>query len=85
MEKVQDWSKQSDFNELTCLYKDRNYPKKYMFKGSLSLYRSINGGYITPEEAEEQQKEFKPNINEIIVGSKKLEDQISAIKNIKTL
>ena len=56
-----------------------------MFKGSLSFYRSINGGYITPEEAEEQQKEFKPNINEIIVGSKKLEDQISVIKNIKTL
>ena len=56
-----------------------------MFKGSLSFYRSINGGYITAEEAEEQQKEFKPNINEIIVGSKKLEDQISAIKNIKTL
>ena len=36
--------------------------------------------YITLEKAEEKQKEFTSNINEIIVGSKKPENKKSTIK-----
>ena len=55
-----------------------------IFKGLLSFDRNIKHGYITLQKAEEQQKELKSNINEIIVGSKKSEDQNSTIKNIRT-
>ena len=54
-------------------------------KGRLGFFKGTKEGYITPEKAEEEQKEFKSEINEIVIGSKKSEDQISAISNIKTL
>ena len=54
-------------------------------KGRLGFFKDTKEGYITPEKAEEEQKEFKSEINEIVIGSKISEDQISAISNIKTL
>ena len=45
----------------------------------------IKKGNITLEKAEEQQKEFKSEIKEIVKGSQKSEDQKSAMSNIKTL
>ena len=46
---------------------------------------SIKKGNITLEKAEEEQKEFKSEIKEIVKGSQKSEHQKSAINNIKTL
>ena len=40
---------------------------------------------INCKKAEEKQKEFKSDINEIVKEGKKLEEQKSAIKNIKML
>ena len=81
MEEIQDLSKQIDFNNLTYHLKSKNC---IGFKGPLSFYRSVKEGCITLGKAEEQQKDFKANINEIIAETKKSEDQKSAIKNIKT-
>ena len=55
------------------------------FKGPLGFYRNIKEGYIRLEKAEEEQREFKSKINEIVIGSKKSEDQKSAKNNNETL
>ena len=55
------------------------------FKDSLSFYRSIKEGSITLEKAEEQEKEFKSELNKIVKESKTSEDQKSAISITKTL
>ena len=39
-------------------------------KGRLGFFKDTKEGYITPEKAEEEQKEFKSEINEIVIGSK---------------
>ena len=86
MKERQDLSKQIDFNNSTYHYKTKNVPKNFIgFKGPLIFYRRKKEGNITLEKVEEQQKEYKSSINEIIVESKKSGDQISTIKNIKTL
>ena len=46
---------------------------------------SIKKGNITLEKAEEQQKEFKSEVKEIVKRSKKSKDHKSAMSNIKTL
>ena len=72
MEENQDLSKQNDFNNLTYHYKVKNAPKHFIgFKGPLRFYRNIKEGYITLEKAEEQQRELKLELNEIVKGSKK--------------
>ena len=89
MEEIHGLSKQIDFNNLTYRYKGNTALKTFIgFKGLLGLYKNINKGYITLEKAEEeqqQQKESKLEINEIVIRSKKSEDQKSAINNVKTL
>ena len=45
----------------------------------------IKEGYITPKNAGKNHTEFKSDINEILKGGKQLEQQKSAVKNIKTL
>ena len=73
MEEIQDLIKQIDFNNLTCYYKGKNVPKTFIgFKGTLSFYRSIKEGYITLKQAEKQHKKLKSNINEVILGSKRI-------------
>ena len=68
MEEIQDLSKQIDFNNLTDHYKSKNIPKHFIgFKGPLGFYRSIKECYIKLEKAEEEQKEFKSEINEIVI------------------
>ena len=86
MEEIQDLSKQIDFNNLTYRYKGNTARKTFIgHKGPLGFYRNIKEAHITLEKAEEYQKESKTKINEIVIGSKKLEDQRSTIDNIKTL
>ena len=67
MEETQDLSKQTDFNNLTC--------KKMCLKFlqvliPLGFHRNKDEGDIALEKVEEQQKQLKSKINEIIVGSK---------------
>ena len=45
----------------------------------------IKEDYITPKYAGKKHTEFKSDINEILKGGKQLEQQKSAVKNIKTL
>ena len=80
MEEIQDLSKQIDIDNLTYHYEGKNDPKNFIgFKGPLSFYGSIKEGNITLEKAEEQQKESKLELNEIVKGSKKSENQKSVI------
>ena len=57
------------------------------FKGPLHLYRNIFEGNIKLKKAEENQKQFKSQLNEITRGNpiNKSEDQLNTIKNIKSL
>ena len=74
MEEIQDLSKQIDNSAYH--YRDKNDPKNFIgFKGPLSFFRSIKEGNITLEKAEEQQKGFKLELNEIVKGSNKSENQ----------
>ena len=83
MEQIQYLSKQIDFNNSTNHYKGKKVPKSFIdFKGPLGVYRSLKEGH---KILEKEQKKIKSNINEIIVGSKKSEEQKSTIKIIKTL
>ena len=45
----------------------------------------IKEDYITPKNAGKKHTEFKSDINGILKGGKQLEQQKSAVKNIKTL
>ena len=75
MEEIQYLSKQIDFNNLSYYYKSKNDPNNCIgFIGPLSFYRSIKEGNRTLEKSEEQQKEIKLELNEIVKGSKKSED-----------
>ena len=75
MEEIQYLSKQIDFNNLSYYYKSKNDPNNFIgFIGPLSFYRSIKEGNRTLEKSEEQQKEIKLELNEIVKGSKKSED-----------
>ena len=55
------------------------------FKGQLNFYKNIKYGYITLEKVKENQKKIKLDINKIVKGRHKSEEQKSTIKNIKTL
>ena len=52
------------------------------FKGPLGFYENIKEGHVTLKKAKEKQNEFESEINKIIKGGKKSEDQKSAINNI---
>ena len=84
MEDIQDLSKQIDFDNLTYHYNGKTSPKNFIaFKGPLGFYKNIKDDYMTLEKAEEKQEAFKLEINKIVKGSKKSEEQKTAIKNIK--
>ena len=56
-----------------------------IIKDPLTFFKNIKKGNITLGKAEEEQKEFKSELKEIVKGIKKSKDQESAINNIKTL
>ena len=86
MKEIHDLSKQIYFNNLTYHYKGKIPSKKCIaFKGPLNFYNTIREGYTTLEKAEEEQKEFKHEINDIVRGKKKTGGHMHAINNIKTL
>ena len=75
-----------NYNDLTC-YLKKNKPISFInFNRPLSLLRKIKDGDIELEKARQNQKDFKSGLNEIVKVKEeyKLEEQKSAIKNIKT-
>ena len=85
MEEIQDLSKNFGFDNLTYHYKGKNVPKILQVLQVHKVFIEKEEKEITIKKAEEQQKELKSNVNEIIVGRKKSEDEKNAIKNIKSL
>ena len=66
---IQNLSKQINFNNLIYNFKGKNGPKSFIgFKGPLGFYKNIKDGYTTLEKAEESQKNFKSDINQIVKG-----------------
>ena len=82
-------SKQIDHNNLTYYFKDKsNSPINFIgFKAPLHLNRNISNGKIELTKAEEDQEQFKSDLNKITRGNrkKKKKHQIKTIKNIKNL
>ena len=86
MKEIHDLSKHIDFNNLTYHYKGKIPSKHFIaFKVPLNFYNTVREGYITLEKPEEEQKEFKHEINDKVRGKNKTGGQIHAINNIKTL
>ena len=76
MEEIQDLSKQTDFDHLIVRYKGKTSPKNFIaFKGLSGLYKNIKEGYTTLGKAEEERKKIKLELNKIVKGSKKSENQ----------
>ena len=66
----------------------KSAPKYFIrCKGPLIIYDDLKNGWISLEKEEKIQEEFQLELNEILKANLdyKLEDQISAIKNIKKL
>ena len=67
MKEIQDLSKKIDFNNLTYHCKSEIPSINVIaFKGPLNFHNTIREGYIILKKAEEEQKEFKNEINEIL-------------------
>ena len=82
MEEVQGLSKQIDLNNLNYQYNGKFAPNKFLaFEVPIVFYNNIKEGYITLEKTEE----FKSEINKIVKGMNKLEEQNTEINNIKAL
>ena len=86
MEETKDLSKQIDFKSLTYWCQGKYDQKTYRsFKGSLGSYKNTKEGDITLEKVDEDQKQFRSKINEVVITSKKSQDQKCTIKDIKIL
>ena len=57
----------------------------YVLKAFQFFYKNIKETHITLKKAEEKQKEFKLEINEIVKGGKTSKDPKSVINIIKTI
>ena len=67
MREIKDLSKKIDHDDLTYYFKDKGIsPINFVgFKAPLHLYRDILNGNIELAKAEEDQEQFKSNLNEI--------------------
>ena len=82
-------SKEINFNNLTYHFKGSNTaPINFVdFRGPMHIYNEIKNGNISIEKTEEDQKQFKSQLNEITTVNPKhrSKDQLKAIKNVKNL
>ena len=89
MSETKDLSKQIDPNNLIYYFKDKSIsPINFVgFKVPLYLYRDISNGNIKLEKAEEDQEQFKSDLNERTRANpkKKSDHQIKTIENIKNI
>ena len=80
-------SKEINFNNLTYHFKGSNTaPINFIdFRGPMHIYNEIKNGNISIEKTEEDQKQFKSQLNEITTVNPKhrSKDQLKAIKNVK--
>ena len=89
MSETKDLSKQIDPNNLIYYFKDKSIsPINFVsFKVPLYLYRDISNGNKKLEKAEEDQEQFKSDLNERTRANpkKKSDHQIKTIENIKNI
>ena len=82
-------SKEINFNNLTYHFKGSNTaPINFIdFRGPMHIYNEIKNVNISIEKTEEDQKQFKSQLNEITTVNPKhrSKDQLKAIKNVKNL
>ena len=86
LDKIQKTNKEINFNNLIYhskapLVSPINFIK---FKGSFDIFKKARDGNKTWKKAEEEQKRFKSDLNEITRGDPKhkLKDQVNTIKNV---
>ena len=89
MSEIQGMTKKIGFNILTYYFTTLglasiNFAR---FKDTMGIYNDIKNGNISIEKAEEDQKQFKSDLNEITRGNPryKKEYQLNTIANIKNL
>ena len=89
MSEIQDIAKQIDFNNLTYYLKSPNLASINFigFRGPMYVYNEIKNGNMSMENIEQDQKQFKSDLNFKKSGNtkKKSADQIKTIENIKNL
>ena len=82
-------AKQIDFTNLTYYFKGLNLASINFtgFRGLMHIYNEIKNGNMSIEKIEEDQKQFKSDLNEITRGNtkKKSAYQIKTIEYIKNL
>ena len=67
MGEIQNLSKQINFNNLTYFFQSNSDAKGIIgFKGPLGFYKSIKDSYTTHEKAEENLKNIKWDLHEIV-------------------
>ena len=70
---MQNVSKKIDFNNLIYYFKGESGSKKFIgFKSPLGFIINTKDGYTTLEKAEENKKEIKSDLNEVIKGRYKV-------------
>ena len=85
MGKIYNRSYQIDFNNLAYYFKNNDI-KFYWFERSIEIYENTKIDNISTKKIEENQKQFKLNLNEIIENPKsKSNVQLNKIKSIKNL
>ena len=70
MSEIKDLSRQIYFNDVTCCFKGKSIiPINFIgFKDPLHFYRDIFNGTIELAKTEEDQKQFRVDLNEITRG-----------------
>ena len=86
---IQDMAKPIDYNNLTYYFtRLNNNPTDFIrFKDPVCIYDDIKNGNISTEKKEEDQNQFKSDLNQISIGNPKYkkEYQLNAVTNIKNV
>ena len=79
MDEINDLSRKIDFNNLTYCFKSKDSsPINFIgFKALLHLYRNTLNGNTKLIKGEKDLKQFKSNLNEIAIGSLKINQKIN--------
>ena len=89
MSEIQDINKQIGFNNLTYYSESQNLASTNFigFRSPIHIYNEIKNGKRSIKKLEEDQKQFKSDLNEITRGNtkKKSACQIKTIGNIENL
>ena len=82
-------SKEINFGDLICYFKDPCITPKHFieFNGPMRICNEIVNGDKTIKKIEEDQKQFKSDLNEITIGDPRHKsiNQLDTIKNVKNI